>query len=233
MKKEKVFIGILLILGAISLVFGQFWSFINGTLAIGITIYLLWKVFKSIMKINFGGILFPIAILCYMYKNILGIEEIGLWTMLIAAALATGGLSIIFGKFKFKRIGKAAISFGNDEERVHMGEKNIEVNFSSATKYVTSNDFEHLVAECNFGNVKIYLDNSSLSASGGVINLDINFSGAEIYVPRDWHVVNNIDVSFGGVDFKGIIEKDKITDKQNTLVLNGEANFAGVNVIYI
>ena len=51
---------------------------------------------KSIFKRNFSGILFPIAFICIIFDDKLGITAITPWTVLIAAALGSLGLSMIF-----------------------------------------------------------------------------------------------------------------------------------------
>ena len=65
----------------------------------------------------------------------------------------------------------------------------------------------------------------ALKGTGG----ENNFAGTEIYVPKNWHVVNQIHSAFGGVDEKGVSQPDGI----HTLYLTGECNFGGIDIIYI
>ncbi|MGL4912698.1 MAG: LiaF transmembrane domain-containing protein, partial [Romboutsia sp.] len=97
MKQRRIFGGVLLILGAISLVLNQLGYFEGVNLfSIVVTIFLISIIAKNLFKMNFWGILFPIAFICIIYDKQLGITAITPWTVLIAALLGSVGLSMIF-----------------------------------------------------------------------------------------------------------------------------------------
>ncbi|MGL5086137.1 MAG: LiaF transmembrane domain-containing protein, partial [Clostridium sp.] len=75
MKKGKVFWGMFLILGGIALVVDQLELFSNmNIINVIIAIFLLCIVVKNIIKVNFAGILFPLAFIGILFDEQLGIE---------------------------------------------------------------------------------------------------------------------------------------------------------------
>ena len=86
-----------------------------------------------------------------------------------------------------------------------------------------------LSLECNFKSLKVYLDNVTLDGDILSIEIDSAFSGIELYIPKNWEVIDNTSISFGGVK-----EKNR-SSMENTkkVILTGDVNFTGVDIIYI
>lgn len=99
MKKERVFWGSILVLGAIALILNKLGYFaqINVFSAL-LAIALLGISIKSLFRLNYAGVLFPLAFICIIYDDQLGITAITPWTILLAALLGSIGLSMIFKK---------------------------------------------------------------------------------------------------------------------------------------
>ena len=99
MKRERIFWGILFILMGIFLVVSKLGYFPNvNALSLLLTAFLAAIIIKSLLHLNFAGILFPIAFICIIYDKQLGITNITPWTVLVAALLGSIGLSMIFHK---------------------------------------------------------------------------------------------------------------------------------------
>lgn len=77
-------------------------------------------------------------------------------------------------------------------------------SFGASTKYINSDEFEFA-------------------------QLDVSFAGVELYIPKTWNVINQIDVTFGGVDEKNKNQSAGVP----TLTLMGDVSFSGVTIIYI
>lgn len=225
MKKENIFWGILLILASLGLVLNKLGFFVGiNAFSIIATIFLVGVIIKSVKTLEFGGILFPIAFICILYDDILGITAITPWTVLIAAALGTAGLYMIFYNSRHERHRKL-LTDGN----VITGKADIDSCFGSTIKYIKSEEFEFTSVDLSFANAKIYFDNTPLKNGRGEILFDLSFAGAELYIPKGWTVVNKTENNFSGVKENNLGEKTE----ENVLTLVGELSFAGITINYI
>ena len=232
MKKDRIFWGLVFILGGVFLIISKLGYFPDVNLfSLLLTIFLVVIIVKSFIRINFVGILFPIAFICIIYDKQLGITNITPWTVLIAALLGSIGLSMIFHKptkwvdkkydyedYKFERI--------DLEDESHVRYKN---SFGASIKYINTDNFEQADFNCSFGALKVYFDNATMENSNAIVRIDASFSGIELYVPKTWNIDDKTNVFLGGISEKN--KNDKITT--NTLTLVGDINFSGVEIIYI
>ena len=99
MKKRNIFWGILFVLGAIGLIVGKigFLSDVNP-FSLGFSVSLGVIIIDSLFRLNYAGILFPIAFLCIIYDKQLGITSLTPWTVLISALFGSIGLSMVKGR---------------------------------------------------------------------------------------------------------------------------------------
>ncbi|GKU27455.1 membrane protein [Clostridium folliculivorans] len=233
MRKERVFWGLAFILGGIFLVISKLGLFPNVNIfSLLLTVFFVVVIVKSLFHMNFPGVLFPIAFLCIIYDEQLGITSITPWTVLIAALLGSIGLSMIFHNHnkwvqhtkyhhednKFEEI--------DVEDESHVIFRN---SFNSTTKYINADDFEKADFNCSFGALKVYFDNAVMRNDNAVVRINASFSGVELYVPKTWNVVDKTNGLFGAIDEKN--KSDKVTT--NTLTLVGDISFSGVEIIYI
>ena len=232
MKKEKVFWGLVLILGGIFLIISKLGYFPDvNVFSILLTVFLVVVIVKSLIHINFPGILFPVAFICIIYDKQLGITDITPWTVLIAALLGSIGLSMIFHKhtkwfntkhndedYKFEKIDV------EDESNVRF-----KTSFGASIKYINTDKFEQADFDCSFGGMKIYFDKATMSKESAIVRINASFSGIELYVPKTWIVKDKTNVTLGSVGEKN--RGAQITT--NTLTLVGDISFSGVEIIYI
>jgi predicted membrane protein len=232
MKKERVFWGLVLILGGVFLIISKLGYFPDvNVFSLLLTVFLIVVIVKSLFHINFAGILFPIAFICIIYDKQLGITNITPWTALIAALLGSIGLSMIFHKhtkwfntkhndedYKFEKIDV------EDESNVRF-----KTSFGASIKYINTDKFEQADLNCSFGDMKIYFDNAIMSKNNAIVRINASFSGIELYVPKTWNIEDKTNVSLGSISEKN--RHAQITT--NTLTLVGDISFAGVDIIYI
>lgn len=232
MKKERIFWGVLFILIGIFLIISKLGYFPNvNVFSLLLTVFLVVVIVKSLLRLNFAGILFPIAFICIIYDKQLGITNITPWTVLIVALLGSIGFSMIFHKstkwvnvecyyedYKFEKI--------DVEDESHVRFKN---SFSGSTKYINTDNFEQADFMCSFGALKVYFDNATMSNNNAIIRINASFSGIELYIPKNWKVENKTNVFLAAIDEKN--RNNEITT--NTLTLVGDINFSGVEIIYI
>lgn len=233
MKKGRIFWGSFFILGGITLLLDRLGIVTNvNIINVIIGIFLLCIVTKNVIKLNFAGILFPIAFIGILFDEQLGITLITPWTILITAGLLSIGLSLIFNKNP--KWGKVKIDWDSKDHKKTIniedeGNIRLETTFGSSVKYINTDKFENANLECTFGGMEVYFDNAIMKNENAVVRIDALFSGIELYIPKTWRVDNKTNVTFGAIE-----EKNRngavIT---NTLTLVGNITFAGIEIFYI
>lgn len=232
MKERNIFWGILFVLGAIGLIVGKmgFLSDVNP-FSLAFSVILGAIIIDSLFRLNYAGILFPIAFLCIIYDNQLGITVLTPWTVLISALFGSIGLSMIFPK-KNKFFEKKSYWSLEEGENIRVeDEGNIKISsaFSGGTKYINTDKFVSADISCKYSGLEIYFDNAVMAEDKAVLRLDVSFSGLELYIPRSWNVENRTNVFLGGVENKKY--GDKVST--NTLILTGNIKLSGVEIHYI
>ncbi len=232
MKKERYFWGALFILAGVFMVVSRLGYFPNvNVLSLLLTVFLGAVIVKSIPRLNFAGILFPLAFIAIIYDKELGITAITPWTVLLAALFGSIGLSMIFHKhmkcvhhdhqhedYSFEKI--------DIEDEGHVVYKSA---FGESAKYVNTDKFEKGDFECSFGAMKIYFDHAMMKNQNAIVKLEVSFAGVELFIPKSWKVEDRTSVFLGGVS-----EKNRSYEgATNTLTLVGDVSFAGVEIIYV
>lgn len=225
-KLGKLFWGLFFILGAIFVVMSELGYYETNIplMSVLLSIFILAILIKSIQRVNFFGILFSLAFICIIYKGQIGIEALSSWSILVTALLGSIGLSIIFNTKKHHHEHFDKIINDKDSEDI-----DFEVSFGSSIKYINSDNFKKANINCSFGAMKLYFENAKILDEEAIINLDASFSGVELYIPKEWKVINKVDSSLGSVEEKH--KGNSVTDK--TVIIQGKVNLAGVEIIYI
>lgn len=241
MKTKKIFWGLFLILAGAYLIVSQMGYLPTvGVMRALLTIACAAVFIKSIACMSFGGMLFPLAIVAILYAKPLGITMVTPWSILAAALLLTIGLNLLFGGWK-KKHRQHNREHSNEWEHEH-GEKfssfesveageNIEINttFNGVIRYITTENFRYASIESKFSGIKIYFQDAKVPTGSAVIDMDVIFSGIELYIPANWKVINHLQGSFQGVSKKG----KEPAEADTVLTLEGTARFSGVEVHYM
>ncbi len=227
---SKIFWGLFFLMSAAFVIINQLGYYTNlELLPLLLTIFIGAILIKSLYRINFFGILFSLAFLAIIYSNQLGLQSITPWPVLITAFLASIGLSIIFNRSHCQIKHNHHEHFDQVINDKDSDVVNFEVSFGSSIKYVNSDDFKSASLRCSFGALKVYFDNAKIVGDTATINLDASFSGIEIYIPKDWKIVNNVDSSLGAVEEKN--NSNSVSTK--TVTITGHVSLAGVEITYI
>ena len=237
MRNKNLFWGIFFIVAAGAIVVNQLGYFVGISLFnLVLTILLVPIVIESVVHLNFPGILFPLAILGILYAENLGIQNLVPWPILVTALLGSIGFSILFkSSWPHRHIDH----FHHSSNEENFGEiintedeSNVEykVNFGSGIKYVNSENLKTANLSCSFGALKVYFDNSKPDVEGARINIEASFSGVELYIPKTWKIVNEVNVSLGGIEEKN---NRYNTGEGSTVTLTGKISFSGVEIIYV
>lgn len=238
MKFRNWFWGLFFILAALLVIVNQL-GYLTGIniFTLVATVFLIAIMLKSATHLNFGGIFFPLAILGILFAEPLGIQNLVPWPILAAALFGTIGFSLIFSK-STKKIyadwhcecenGCTQEYFDHIIDSPDESTVSCKVNFGSTIKYVNSQDFQKGFFNCSFGAMKIYFDTANITDNQAEIYLDVSFSGVELYIPKNWNLIDHVNTSLAGIEYKG---RPSATDKNVTL--NGKVSFAGVTIIYV
>lgn len=236
-KGRNIFWGVFFILGAV-FILGAKLGFMKdvGVWSLIWTVLFAALLVRSLFKISFYGIFFSLAFLGILYAEPLGITAITPWPILGAALLLGMGCKMIFPQKKrfrdrihFSVKGNPDVEPNKVINNQDGAQVSHEVSFSSAVKYINSDNFENGSFECSFGYLKVYFDNAVMQNASASVHLENSFGAIELYIPKGWAVDNQMENSFGGINEEGNPEPDGL----HTLYLYGDNSFGGITVIYV
>lgn len=232
MKKRNIFWGSMLIIAALLIILSQFGFFVGTSIfEIVLTVFMISIIIVSIRKINFWGILFPLAIILIIYAEELNISEFTPWPALLTAFLISLGLSLLFnrkGSIVININGRDSFSSSviNEEDGKVV---NCSTTFGECIKYVNSENFERANIKCSFGDVKVYFDNAKIPSGKAYIYMDVSFGDVDLFIPRSWKLVNETHAFFGDLD----IGHNDISPDAPVVVLHGNVNFGDAKIIFV
>lgn len=245
MKCKKVFWGISFIAIAVFIIVYQM-GLISSEISIwNVILGVLFgcALICGIISLSFGGIFFPLAFLWALFGEAIGLPEISIWILLLAALLLTIGFCIIFPKKKKdhhweKHMEAMHQTFDSDNVR-EINEDGTQSEtgntiscynkFGATTKYVSTDNFVCANLENHFGEMIVYFDNANITGESADIYVKASFGSVQLFIPREWRVENNINVTMGNVS-----EKNQNKSTGTPLVrLNGEVSLGDLEITYI
>lgn len=232
MKKRNIFWGVIFILIAACILFEKlgYFSGINVfkvILAAGLCAILV----ENIPKLNFAGILFPIAFLAILFDEVLHIESLTPWPVLGIALFGSIGLSLIFPQKHKEYNGEYdSASFSGTTTQEFNNVIDGYVSFNSSIKYIHSQNFERGNFKSSFGTLKVYFDQAVLNNNGATVEVNVSFGTITLFIPRSWNVQINAETSFGNIDEKGA--RTPVVDA-SVLYVTGEVSFGSLEIVYI
>ena len=197
----------------------------------------IWFV-NGLVRLSWGNMLFPLAFGAILYDEVLGIEKLTPWPVLVAALLGTIGLSMIFkskeNRFPKKRVKEMVDEWKADGTVVEEMDTddttfNCEVAFGSAVKYVNCQQLRKGCVENSFGNLVLYFDNALLHNGFAEVKVETSFGKTILYIPKEWCVEVKITKAFGSSSEKGKCQ----VESENRLIINGEVAFGNMEIVYI
>jgi predicted membrane protein len=110
------------------------------------------------------------------------------------------------------------------------GEDYLDINsvFGSAEKSMFSKNFKGGNITCAFGGGKINLTQADIEDKA-ILNIAVNFGGAEILVPANWQIQNELNALFGGIEDKRRASPQGV-EPAKTLILRGNIFCGGVEI---
>lgn len=206
MKKQRYFWGIACLAVAVFLIVEKL-GFLGDIhmMTVLLTIVCAAILISSIPSLNFAGILFPLAFLCIIYDEPLGLTALTPWTVLAVALFGSIGLTMLFHK-------RRSCGYRNSlsEEVIDIGDSSVirhTTHFGAATKYINTDNFKQADLSCSFGALSIYFENAAIPDGIATVRLNASFSGIELYMPKEWNVENHLQATLGGIDVKNHLSR--------------------------
>lgn len=246
--RNGIFWGLFLLLSAAILIVSQLhlitYSFSFWTLIA--TIFLVAVLIKSLVYFAIPGSVFSLAFLAILYAKPLGITALSSWTILGAALLVSIGLSLIFRPLLMKRRPwMRHHNYGGhwqrgryvnfdphadpDVKTVSDSDVDVYVKMGSSIRYVKSDDFSQANIDVSMGDAKVYFENVTILDSA-VININASLGGIELYIPKNWNVIKEIDNNMGGVSEVGFSD---VTADSPDVTVRGLVSLSGLKITYI
>lgn len=244
MKRKSMVWGIILILLAAYLVVSRLGLMPNIPFGkVIFTIIFGYTAIRGIMKADFLQITMSLGILGWVYDDVLGIEAITPWIILISAFLLGLGLNLIFKRksinidisydsdnpnnkyMEFKSGKKEAYSQIYDDG----GFIKCENVFGSTNKYVATDEFIGADIENDFGQTIIYFDNAIMKNHEAVVKVENNFGETRLYFPKEWRIELREDKAFGSISCKGRCSMDAAAP---VVKVKAECNFGSIKIYF-
>lgn len=235
-EKRNVFWGVLLLVGAVALLADKL-GFIEGVSfwAIFFTAILGTVLVKSIIKKRFGMLLFAAAFLVIVNDEVLHLEAITPWPVLIAAGLGTLGLKLLFPDAEKKNNHLIRIGNGNSvvDDYSWSGDRATYTNvFGESVKYIAE-EFRSIKLKNVFGSMEIFFTDAKLKDGSAEVLVDNVFGSVELYVPSSWKVLVDMERFASNVDDCNEQNRKCCPDGENTLRIVGSVRFGNFEIVYV
>lgn len=103
--------------------------------------------------------------------------------------------------------------------------------FSEGVRYIGNKNLRKVFIDARLGGVRAYFQNAKLADKMLDINIRAKLvGGVELYVPRSWKLVSEINAFAGGFSESGHAEID---DNSPTVTLRGSASMGEITVNYV
>ncbi len=232
MKNKNIFWGLALIFLAILLILDIFHVFDPLTAVMGRVS--VWTILAGILLISFivsclikgkiSRIFIPSAFLLILFEKNLSIlcdaltpELFNNWLILLVAVLFTVGFHILLSPLKKRSTAVADV-------KKHAGG-----SFGHSTVYIDSETMLPNHIENKLGSCVVYFENIGAFTGSGSIRIENNLGSIQLYVPRTWHIRNEIENVLGGI----IVPEREAHENAPTLVLCGKNNLGSVEILDI
>jgi len=190
--KNKLIGIFLILLAALVLLQGYFvkWEISIWTLAWVVLLAVLSL--SSFLKRHFGwGFLYGILALFSLngQYHFLPVSNSG---VIFSSILVVIGLNILFKPSKKVKATWNSYSAGTSSQTAG---NDIDVSFSTVTKYLNDQNFTGGSADVSLGEASIYFDNCRIEGPSAQFAVDVSLGSLSLYVPSDWRGLVNLERS--------------------------------------
>ena len=236
--------GTLMLLAAAFVLANQFGGFVDiGIGSIIVAVLAVSFIVQCVAHLSFAPLPIPLAVLYYVFQTPLNFPVLQIWTLLLAALLATIGLFVLLphkhrdGTF-WGGHAHRHYSRGGDrhpqmpvEDCDKENNPSVNVSFGAVSRYLHSDCLETVQLYCNLGALEVFFDKAELSPNGAVANCFCSLGGMTIFVPKHWHVIDNLNCTLGGVEIDNRFAAP--TENAPQLTITGNVLLGGIEVRFV
>ena len=146
--------------------------------------------------------------------------------VILSSILAVIGLNILFNSSSKT---KNRFGLGSTGSDANNGGNDIDVSFSTVTKYLNDQHFTHGSADVSLGYASVYFDNCHIEGSSAQFDVDVSLGSLSLYVPSDWRVHINVDNSLSAIQHQE--NPSNLTSKD--FYIKGEVSLGNLEIIYV
>ena len=146
--------------------------------------------------------------------------------VILSSILAVIGLNILFNSSSKT---KNRFGLGSTGSDANNGGNDIDVTFSTVTKYLNDQQFTHGSADVSLGQASVYFDNCRIEGPSAQFDVDVSLGSLSLYVPSDWRVHINVDNSLSAIQHQE--NPSNLTSKD--LYIKGEVSLGNLESIYV
>ena len=106
---------------------------------------------------------------------------------------------------------------------------NIDVTFSTVTKYLNDQHFTHGSADVSMGEASVYFDNCRIEGPAAQFAVDVSLGSLRLYVPSDWRVHVNVESSLSAIQHQE--NPSALTSKD--FYITGDVSLGNLEIIYV
>jgi len=227
MKLSHSFYGVVLLFAALLLVVTQIEGFKGN---IGIIIIVLSSVAVIAICIierqkYFAVLPIPFAVLYItILQEPLNLPKIDPWFLCIASVLVSGSLFLFFKQYQQNALNYTirTVSSSNDNNPT------VNVNFGGVNWHLNADNLKTVKLRCTYGVLNVFFNKTESSPNGIVVEVDLEYGGIWLNVPRHWRIINMIGSCV-------CIDRNFAATPENAprLTLTGRVLYGGVNVLYV
>lgn len=202
--------------------------------------YGLYSLFSKNFTIGTLGILFGLKYSATYYKEIIDFTQVGYFTLLFIALLLGLGLELLFGGSRkrkhFTVENDLDFSSRKSSSTYYDGDFNGEheylsfkTTFSEDTRYIYTHALKEADFDVNMGSMSVFFQERDLQQDL-TLNLYCKMGNLEVYLPREWRIVDNLNVTLGNVD---IDNYNANPTSLYTVTLKGNSVLGNIEIHYI
>jgi predicted membrane protein len=105
---------------------------------------------------------------------------------------------------------------------------NVSSIFGSVERNVFSKDFKGATISSVFGGAQVNFAQADFQGTA-VVDVSIVFGGADIIIPSNWNLKNEISVVFGGIEDRRTVASN-VHESGKTLIIRGDIVFGGIEI---
>jgi len=236
-KSSNILWGMFFLLAGVAIIMGQFMDLQVNLFHIILSIFLLLCALGNITNRNWILVIMPIAFVVWINRGVLGISEyVSFWPLMWAGGFTTVGLYIIFRQgIHYKNRYTRTFEHYTHNEKGDMLDDIVELSatLSGNSQYLYSTNLQRVKASCTLGSLQIYFDQAIPSENGAVVDINCELGSVELFVPKEWNVINSMSVTLGAAEEVRKHSKYSSEEKKYTITIKGNVILGSVEIIYI